>query len=286
MAKQNRAKFGYLLEAEIQSRIDSGELNAFDVVFTKDSKKIILLSDSLELIEMRNRVYCFDNTSDAYAALNENEDSYEGQIISIKDENVYKAYVVNKNYAGKFYPVPLSASIEDVDYNDLGNRPITRLTGTLDNPIMVESLNSGIYMIDGQYRISEGLETVFLSSVSNLFLVEKDTSKIVIKKISAAETITYTIIDGVVTISTVATTDLLKNYATTEYVTSQISALEILTKEDVEGYVTDFINQSLDTLVESKIEEKLADGIDEIVDAKIDEKIGSVGDNSISDLFS
>ena len=277
MAKQNRAKFGYLLEQEIQSRIDSGELNAFDVVFTKDSKKIILLSDSLELIEMRNRVYCFDNTSDAYVALNENEDSYEGQIVSIKDENVYRAYVVNKNYTGKFYPVPLSASIEDINYNDLGNRPIIKLTGTLDTQIMLESLSSGVYMIDGQYRIAEGLETVFLSSVSDLFLVEKDTSKIVIKKISATETIIYTIVDGVVTISTVATT---------EYVNSQISALEILTKEDVEVYVSDFINQSLDTLVESKVEEKLADGIDKIVDAKIDEKIGSVEDDSIYNLFS
>lgn len=287
MTKQNRAKFGYLAEKDIQSRIDSGDLNAFDVVFTKDSRKIILLSDSLEMIEMRSRVYCFESTAEANSALSTNTDTYEGQIVSIKVDNVYTAYIVNKNYAGKFYVSPLSAEAVsgDLDYDKLGNRPIIRLTGTFGSPIMVADLNTGIYTINGEYKIAATHETVFLSAVSDLFLVEQKEKEILIKKITASDTYIYSVVDGVVTSRTLATTDLLQGYASTSYVDEKISALEILTKQDVENYVADFINQSLESLVESKIEEKLAEGIDEIVDARIDAKIETVEDNSITNLF-
>jgi hypothetical protein len=277
---KKRSKLGYLYDYEIKQRIDNGELDAYDIIYTKDSHACYFITPDLNPMRINSKVYCFSSIAEANSALNENEDTYEGQIVSVLKDEVYVGYIVNKNYVGKFYVSPLSAELGDIDYNSLGNKPIINMTGTLDNPIVVDTLSTGIYSINGQYKISNSLETTYLNSSNVLFFIEHSESGTVVKKIDASEIVQYTISDTVL-ISSYITSDYLKDYATTEYVDLKLAALDYMTQEETETYVESLVTDMINT----KIEEMFDESLDEKIDTRIDAKITGIDDQSISDLF-
>lgn len=283
-----RAKFGYLNYADMITLLHSEDpkkkLNAHDIVFGKDTKEQYWISPELEPIPVHSRVLCFDSTTDAYKALNADSSTYNGQIVAIKVGTNYAGHIVNTNTAGKFYATPIGVS-GNIDYNTLGNRPIDNIVGTLDTPITVDKLDTGLYKLKGQYKISDNIETIFLSAVANLFMVNQYDDKTVIRKIDEEEIVTYHIENGEVLQKKVVTDDMLGQFATTAYVDAKIAALDFLTKEDVKLYVDELLATTVEELVTQKIEEVFDGELDEIIDSRIDEKITSVGDESIDKLF-
>lgn len=293
MAK-TRTKFGFLSYAEMLERIESGELDINDIIFTKDTRQTFIIADDLTPIPMGSRVYTFESTSDANTALNQSKDAYEGQIVAIKKDEVFVAYIVNKNYTGKFYVSPLSP-FDDIDYNTIGNRPIENVVGTLDSPLVLDTLPTGIYSVLGQYQISSAFQLTYIGSKSHLYMVEhvNDTETIV-RKFTTNEIITYKITQNEGGGSTVEVSSLvtntslnntLQNYATINYVEQELAGLDIITKTEVEEYVAQVINDKVGTMVEKVVEEKLTEGIEEIVDNRIDEKITTIETSSIANLF-
>lgn len=264
-----RAKWAYLSYNSIQQKIDEGVLDTYDVIYTKDTHENLIISPELEIWSVRSRIYTFDSITDANNKLNINTDTYVGQIVSILNNDKYTGYIVNQNENGRYFVSPLSPEI--IDYNTLGNKPIENLVGTLDEPIIITSLVSGLYKIKGQYKIADSEETVYLSVTGDLFILEDNNIKRITK-----DTITdYTINDGVIAKKVYITDEYLSNqgYATTDYVDGKLTAFEESIRSDIEVYV------------ENIIEEVLVEKIDIIIDEKLDEKIQSIPNEEVTNLF-
>lgn len=260
MAKYtDHSKFAYMNYDEIQDGINAGTIGPYDLILCKDTREFILIKDDLSLASINSKVYRFSDVASAEKALNESMDTYEGQLVAIVYDSSYAAYIVNRNKGGKFYVTPLSSN-GDIDYNTLGNRPITNLTGTLDSPIVVESLENGIYKITGQYQLQNGAQTVYLSMSSNLFLVQHTGDSTYIKRISPYDIYDYSIDEsGTMTRSSVPTTTWLEQqgYASEAYVDKKIAALNFITKQEVEEYINNTVMGSISTMVDKKIDEKI-----------------------------
>ena len=269
-----RAKFGYLTYDDMIIKIQDNILDAYDICYTKDTNECYIIREDLTPSPIRSRVYIFQNESDAITQLNQNTDTYNGQIISVLCGDTYRGYIVNyKN--NSFGITPLWENTEPIDYNNLGNRPIINLVGTLDNPIIISDLNDGIYNIKGQYKISDLIETIYLSASSVIFTVRKDADKTFIKSITSNNISDFCISNGSISSHEYITDQYLKdnNYVTAEYVEVKIQALQQSIEDDVKQYVSTIVNEQMGTVLDEKIE------------AKINESIESVESTDINSLF-
>lgn len=272
---KNRSRYGYLNLTDIQDRIDSGKLDAYDLIYTKDTHECYILTEDLEQVPIKSRVYQFPTEEEALLYLNAATDTYEGQLVAIKKKNRYKAYIVNKDDEDLWCVTLLSDVDEQIDYNTLGNRPITNLTGTLANPIIVETLDNGIYFISGQYKVFDSIDTIFSSYENHIFLVEKSETETHIKDISSTDIITYSLVGDEIEQDKLVTSKFLEdnNYVTDSDLDKKIQTLDILTKTEASEYIEQAVNAYLDSKLDSAIDQKL------------DEKIVETADTEIADLF-
>lgn len=270
-----RAKFFYINRDEIEKLIEKGKIDANDIVYTKDSHENIFIGNDLSINPVRSKVYCYEDINSAIEDLNNASDTYEGQIVSIKTNDKYKGYIVNK--IDKSYTVTLLSTLENIDYNTLGNRPITNLTGSLSEPVIVSELDNGVYSISGQYKIFSSIETIFSSSVNHIFLVEKTESEIYVRDISARKIISYSSIEGEIKQKEILTSNYLKEngYITSNEVDTKLQALDILTKTEAQSYIEDTVSKYLDKVLDSTIDQKLNNMIVEVDDSAIDDMFPS-----------
>lgn len=92
-----RAKFAYINKDEIVPYIQDNTLNSADIVYTKDTHENYFISPDLIPIAIKSTIYCFESEKEAEEILNQSSDTYAGQIISIRKDDVYKGYIVNKS---------------------------------------------------------------------------------------------------------------------------------------------------------------------------------------------
>lgn len=272
-----RAKWAYLPYDSIQPKIDEGILDQFDVIYTSDSHENLIITPDLTLWSVRSRIYTFDSVADANTALNTNTDTYKGQIISILNGDKYTAYVVNQDSNGVYSATTLSA--ENVNYNNLGNRPIENLVGTLDVSIIVENLDTGMYKIKGQYKIYNGEDTVYLSADGDLFIVEISATEKFIKRFTKKTIQDFVISDGEIKKNTYITEEYLADngYSTNDYVDVKLTAFETSIKNDIESYV----EQTVEDIIINKVDTI----IDERLDVKLDERIQISTNEEVEDFF-
>lgn len=271
---KDRIKYGYLNYSDIQDRIDSGKLDAYDIVYTKDTHECYILTEDLLPVAISSKVYRFDGVSAAIETLNQATDTYEGQIVSIKTKGRYKAYIVN--LVDDQYDVTLlSESDEEIDYNTLGNKPIINMVGSLAEPIVIGNLDNGVYSITGQYKLYDSVDTIYSSSSNHLFLVDKSETDTQIRELSARKISTYSNEDGTFKEVQIATSDYLaeNKYMTESDVDSKIQVLDILTKTEAQEYIESIVTDYLDGVLDEKI------------DKKLDEKIVEPEDSTIDDMF-
>ena len=255
-----RAKWAYLSYDSIQTKINEGVLDAYDIIYTKDSHENVIISPDLEIWSVRSRIYVFDSVEEANTQLNANTDTYIGQIVAVLCNDTYRGYIVN-SVDGQFTVTPLWENTEQIDYNTLGNRPIVNLEGTLGNTIIVDELDNGIYNIKGQYKIDSSDITLNISANEILFMVEKSDDSIKIKQISHDNITDYLVLDGVITSDTYITSEYLSqcDYATKEYVDIKIAALQESINENVREYIADIVNEQLGIVLDEKIENSMSD---------------------------
>ena len=277
MANELRVKFGYLYYDEIPTRIENGDIDVNDIIFTRDTHETLIISDDLSLVPMKSKVYVFDSVADANTALNTNTDTYKGQIISILNNDKYSAYIVNQDPNGVYFATALSA--DNIDYNTLGNRPIENLVGTLDSPIMISNLDTGMYKVKGQYKISSTDITTYLSTDGDLFIIEVSATEKFIKRFTKDTIQDYVISDSGVEKKVYVTDKYLTNngYSTTTYVDNKLVAFEETIRQDIQTYV--------EQTVEQVIEQKVDEIIDERLDAKLDERIKGSTDEEVQNFF-
>ena len=270
----DRIKFAYLTYGDMLSKLESGEINEYDIIYSKDQYVTYLITEDLQPLQLRSRVYVFDSISEAETKLNKSTDTYVGQVVAILDNDTYRGYIVNQK-SGKFIVTPLWEHSEPIDYDTLGNRPIINLVGTVGKPIMVSELDDGIYRIKGQYKISDLEETIYLSASYIIITVSKNNQNIEIKKITSDNITDYIVTNSNISKNTYVTEQYLKdnNYTTTSYVDTKIEALELSIKEDMRGYVQEAIT------------EVFGEELDKKIDDRIDEKIIPMSDSQIRNLF-
>ena len=277
MANELRVKFGYLYYDEIPTRIENGDIDVNDIIFTRDTHETLIISDDLSLVPMKSKVYVFDSVADANTALNTNTDTYKGQIISILNNDKYAAYIVNQDPNGVYFATALSA--DNIDYNTLGNRPIENLVGTLDSPIMISNLDTGMYKVKGQYKISATDITTYLSTDGDLFIIEVSATEKFIKRFTKDTIQDYVISDSGVEKKVYVTDKYLTNngYSTTTYVDNKLVAFEETIRQDIQTYVEQTVEQVIELKVDAIIDERL--------DAKLDERIKGSTDEEVQNFF-
>lgn len=274
----NRVKYAYLNYGDISSRIENGDVDAYDIVFTKDTHEQYFIKEDLGLLRIISKVYCFDSIQSAKESLNNNTDTYAGQIVAITDNDsgAYHGYIVNKGDE-EYTVTSLADSGTQIDYDTLAHRPIINKVGEVGNPIIIGSLDNGLYSILGSYKIFDEYETNFSTSTKHLFLVDRSEMDVYVKDISAKEIITYTLSNGEVTISRILTTGYLKDnhYITENDLDAKIKTLDLITKAEASEYVKTIINEYLEQ------------NLGATIDTKIDEKIQSLvaTDSDIENLF-
>lgn len=249
---------------KIQKAIDDKLIDVNDIIICEDTKEFILVREDLSLLSIKSRVYRFPDYETAEKTLNQNIDTYEGQLVAVLSEKgVYEAYIVNRNSKGTFYITPMNAYTGSIDYDTLGHRPIINLYGAIESPVVLDEQKNGLFAVNGNYKISNNLETIFSSESNNFFIISHlDNDIVKIKKIGIDEIIDYTIYpNGEVKQYIIPTTAWIQEqgYATELYVNQKIEALEIVTRQELEVYVTEVIENTLDTTIDRKIEEKFND---------------------------
>lgn len=278
---QTRAKFAYLKYESMLSNLSDEtldpkkKLNAYDINFTPDTKECYIISPDLIPWAINSKVYTFDSIESANEQLNQNTDTYSGQIIAIQYDEKYFGYIVNKNVDG-YYVSPLNEYPDEINYDKLGNRPIINLIGTLDEPIMVSDLDTGIYKIKGQYKVSNLEETTYLSASDTLFIVNNQKDTISIKKVTIDDIVDYVITNETLMVNKYITEDFLKEkkYVDSDYVDTKTETVKLLLEDELKKYIVETIDSVM------------GESLDKKIDERINTFIQPTEDEQITDLFS
>ena len=75
----DRIKFAYLTYDDMLSKIDSGDLNEYDIIYSKDQYVTYLITEELKPLQLRSRVYVFDSVSEAEIKLNKHEKQIDAE---------------------------------------------------------------------------------------------------------------------------------------------------------------------------------------------------------------
>ena len=226
-----RAKWAYLSYDSIQTKINEGVLDAYDIIYTKDSHENVIISPDLEIWSVRSRIYVFDSVEEANTQLNANTDTYIGQIVSILVDDKYKGYIVNRDSQGSYY-------VNKLTEDDISKNGIVYLKGTLSNKLIIFELGEGIYSIEGQYQIvPDG--TVYMTGGKELFICSNGG----VHHINGNSIEKYTVADdGTVNIETYLTSADLSQYMT---ITDAQQIISDLVSQNVENEVIKALGKSI-----------------------------------------
>ena len=250
-----RAKFGFLNYEDMIARIAEGKLDQYDIVFSKDQKQVFIINESLEPVAMHSKVYVYESVEKANEALNENTDTYVGQIVSILNGDVYYGYIVNKDAKGSYYVKPLYEHSETIDYDTLGNNPIENKVGTFNAPIILAELPTGTYNICGKYKVTANDEKEYLTGERRLALVNNMGDTSTIKVVTADGIINFVVKNGEVISDRVITESSLKEhgYTTESYVDERIQELDLVQRHEIDEYIKNYISNELEDTINEKI---------------------------------
>lgn len=276
----NHSKFVYKNYDEIQDSINSSELNAWDLILCKDTKEFLLIKEDLSLAPIKSKIYRYVDIESAEKQLNTLSDTYAGQIVAVLNEKTgcYEAYIVNQKINGQFKLDPLNIYTGSIDYDTLSHRPIINVeSDDISAPVVLDTLKEGFYKVNGSYKISDSIDTVFSSYSSNLFWVHHgEDGTVYVKRIGATDITDYVInVDGTYSVAIVPTTEWLKEqgYVTEPYIDAKIAALDFVNKTEIEEYVQNVVLQQIDTIVNERIE------------LAINDKFMPTTDKEIIDIF-
>lgn len=275
----DHSKFVYRNFDEIQDSINSGELDSWDLVLSKDTKEFILIKEDLTLAPIKSKVYRYSDTIEAEEKLNNASDTYPGQIVAVlSPSGVYEGYIVNQKSNGRFKVDPLAEYSGELDYDLLSHKPIINIENNdYFVPVVLDTLKEGFYKVNGTYKISQHVGTVFSSYSSNLFWVHHgEDGEIYVKRIGATDITDWVIYaDGNVTTAVVPTTEWLleQGYVTEPYIDAKIAALDFVNRSEIAEYVQNVVLATINTLVH------------ETIDAEFNKRFVAATETEIANIF-
>lgn len=248
---ESMVRFGYIKSSQIIKAIDNGLLEKWSVVFTEDTHNIYLIDDNLNPIEIRSRIPIFNDIEEAKNYIKESKNIQTGELVCIKNGELYKAYVVTILNDDDVDITPVHTD-QDFNYDVLENSPILNKTGTKTNPISLNSLPVGIYKVNGTFITPD--EQTITSITGNLIFI--DNFEII--RINNSNIIRYKKGDESI-VEEFITDEYLKKhgYITEEDVNTKLTALNIITQDNIEQYV----QTVFDTLISNKISNEITNRI-------------------------
>lgn len=225
---------------------------------------MIVVRDGGKFMKVDSRHYRFENRDLALEYLNSSNDTYDGQLVSIKSTYTgkYDGYIVNlENGSFTVKSLAVADSVE-FDYNKALNKPIDILTGSVFSPVVVSDLSDGFYKVVGAYKLSNDVITIYSSSTGHFVIVETINGVKHIKQITANNIIDHTVANGEVTSTEMPTKQwvLEQNFATETYVDEKLAAMNFFTKSEAMEYIQQCIDESIGDLV--------ANTVDKVVDER------------------
>ena len=242
---ENQIRFGWLNKAEMLEAIHNGDLNKYDVCFTKDTHEEFIINSKLEPISIKSRLRIYGSVDAATQDINEDKTlTYPGEILSIRDGEKFIAYVVNE-LDNEYFVTPVYAD-RMIDYNGLQNAPIKNLEGSVTNPIILTDLVDGFYKVTGHFIIPTGTEVT--SIVGNFIIIETTgLDEKIIKRINSNSIFNYYISGDNISTDKYVTEEYInaQGYATEEYVDTSALALKI----SLEEYIREYVENTVELLV-------------------------------------
>lgn len=250
-----RAKFGYIPYGEIANRISDGVFDAYDLIVTTDTKEALIIDSELNPHPIKSKVYVFDNKYQAESELNLYTDTYEGQIVAVKNGDKFQAYIVN-NINGNYR---VNHIVEDADYDTLGNRPIINIpSGSILN-----QQQNGIYELSGTYKISDNDPTTRVTTSKILVMVSHGDDSDLIKVITSNQIIDYVVTETTFEEKDYVTKQFLEaqGYATENWVNSKIETLDYFSKSEAKEYIKQQIEEDVYGIVETEVTNQINNSI-------------------------
>lgn len=139
---------------------------------------------------------------------------------------------------------------------------IPEFTGTMQNPIILSSLDDGLYQIKGQHKITAEDDTTFYSMTSIICVVQTLDEKKKIKRITADEIIDYVVNEDLSVARDIIVTESYlesKGYVDAEYVDRKIAAMEQIIKDDIEAALPEMIEPIVRPVVEDVVDDTVQD---------------------------
>lgn len=139
MAK-NRIKYAYKNHDEIQNAIDIGQLDAYDIIITKDTHEQFQVQEDLSYIPITSRIYTFPTIENAENYIKTSSDKYNGQIISVLDGDIFHPYMVNQIGDNYFinkliFETEIDAKMDELDSTIVTQEDIDSLFGKEEEEI-------------------------------------------------------------------------------------------------------------------------------------------------------
>ena len=134
---------------------------------------------------------------------------------------------------------------------------IPELTGTIQNKIILSTLDDGLYQVRGQYKITADHPTTFDSSSYILVVVQTVGGLKKVTRISSDEVVRYVIEEDLsVTEDAYVTESYLKDheYATEEYVDVKIEILKHELEDEIEELVEPVVEPMVEEIINRDIQ--------------------------------
>lgn len=163
-----KSKLAYLSYDQIQPRIDSGQLDQYDLIYEKSQHLLYIIDKDMNIVPITSRIDSYQSEASAIEALNSKTDTYEGQIVNILVDGKYIPYSVNKDSSAvvnTYYVTRIGID----DYNDLKNKPVENIV--TDTEILLSDLDDGFYTLIGSYRFCNLDQTHRMTSIKKYFII-------------------------------------------------------------------------------------------------------------------
>lgn len=247
---------------DIQNAINAGTINYRDIVFCTDTREMVLVNSQHGFTPINSRHYRFNSYAEAVRLLNTYADTYEGQIVSVRNVSTgkFEAYIVN--YVDDKWTISNLAIADSVEfnYNLALNKPIDNLVGSVFEPVVLTDLGNGIYKITGAFKVSSDVLTVQSTAGGQFVMVDTIDGVKYIRCISAKEIIEYHVdSQGNITSDSVPTKTWIEQqgFATTNYVDEQLAALNFFTKSEAEEYIISVVSEVNEDAINAVIDQRL-----------------------------
>ena len=97
----NTVKLGYGNATRIDTAIETGILDEHDLVLTDDTSEFVYIRDDKSKQFIRPRFRLFSSEDEAVTELNDEVDTYAGQMVGIMDDDgKYQMYIVQNGTSG------------------------------------------------------------------------------------------------------------------------------------------------------------------------------------------